>query len=93
MKKIILAATVLINLSFTKVQINHSEYSIHKHTIEHFSHVIKRDAVVYICNGPKAYAYHSNSRCSGLNNCSAEISALNLSNAINRGRRACQRCY
>ena len=92
MKKIILAATVLINLSFTKPNyvLNHHDYA---NIVEQKTENNKRANVVYICTGPKAYAYHSNSRCCGLNNCSAQINSINLSDAINKGRRACQRCY
>ena len=53
----------------------------------------KRESVVYICTGPKSYAYHSHGRCAGLNNCSEEIYSVYYSDAINRGRRACKKCY
>jgi hypothetical protein len=89
MKKIIIAATVLINLSFAGSHSNHSKQHNHTESIE----IKKRDAVVYICNGPKSYAYHSHARCSGLNNCSTQIYAINQSEAQNRGRRVCQKCY
>jgi len=89
MKKIIIAATVLINLSFAG---SHSNYSKHPNQLKN-TETNKRDAVVYICNGPKSYAYHSHARCSGLNNCSTQIYAINQSEAINRGRIACQKCY
>lgn len=53
----------------------------------------KKDAVVYICKGPKSYAYHSRSRCSGLNNCSTEIYEVNESEALSMRRTACQKCH
>jgi len=89
MKKIIIATTVLINLSFAGSHSNHLKQHNHLESIE----IKKRDAVVYICNGPKSYAYHSHARCSGLNNCSTQIYAIYQSEALNRGRSACQKCY
>lgn len=31
---------------------------------------------VYVCNGPRAYAYHRTPYCSGLNRCSTEVSKI-----------------
>ena len=88
MKKIILSALVLICLSFT---INYSNNS--NELEKQNSDSRQNESTVYICNGPKSYAYHSNGSCSGLNNCSTQIYAISLSEALNKGRRACQRCY
>ncbi len=93
MKKLVLGALVLLNLAFTRIHSNNKHKVDFDNHNQHSSSINKRDAVVYICNGPKAYAYHSHAGCSGLNNCSTQISAINLSDAINRGRRACQKCY
>ena len=47
---------------------------------------------VYICTGSGDYAYHSNSSCSVLNNCQAEIVSINL-NEAKKKRSACNICY
>jgi hypothetical protein len=52
------------------------------------------DQIVYVCNGPYAYAYHSISNCSGLNNCSAEVQYTNESYATyTMGRVPCCKCW
>ena len=51
------------------------------------------DTYVYICTGKYAYSYHSTKNCSGLNNCSAEIKKVTLSQAKEKGRKPCQKCY
>lgn len=93
MKKLFIAALVLINLSFADARVNHVipiKYNPH-HGYAH--KILKDQNTVYICNGPKSYAYHTRSTCSGLNNCSTQIYAITLSDALKRGRRACQKCY
>lgn len=93
MKKLFIAAMVLINLSFTEAHVNRTLPSNKFSHRGHVHSINNRQTTVYICNGPKAYAYHSSSYCSGLNNCSTQIYAISLSDALNRGRRACQKCY
>ena len=48
---------------------------------------------VWICTGSKAYAYHSNRNCSGLNRCGKCIVKVTLAEAKERGYRPCKRCY
>lgn len=48
---------------------------------------------VYICTGPKAYSYHSNRYCAGLNNCTAQIKEVTVSYAKSIKRKPCKRCY
>lgn len=52
------------------------------------------ESYVWICMGPKAYAYHSRRSCSGLNRCSCEIKKVTLAEAkrLGRGKR-CGKCY
>jgi len=91
MKTLAIGLVGLVLLSFTFLSngtTNHLNSA--QNSINQFS---KKDATVYICNGPKSYAYHSHSRCSGLNNCSTQIYAINQSEALNIGRTACQKCY
>ena len=88
MKKIILSTLVLFCLSFT---INYSNNS-NELEIQN-SNSRQNESTVYICNGPKSYAYHSNGSCSGLNNCSTQVYAISLSEALNKMRRVCQKCY
>ena len=91
MKTLAIGLVGLVMLSFTFLpngttnNLNSAKNSIHQ--------LSKKDAVVYICNGPKSYAYHSRSRCSGLNNCSTEIHEVYESDAISMRRTACQKCY
>lgn len=51
------------------------------------------DVNVYICTGPNAYSYHSNSNCSGLNKCSVEIKKVTLKKAQEMKRKPCKICY
>jgi hypothetical protein len=88
MKALLIGLSIVLNLSFTVSNPTHQINGLSAVT-----QINKRDAVVYICNGPKSYAYHSHDRCSGLNNCSTQIYAISLSEALGKGRRACQKCY
>ena len=88
MKALLIGLSIVLNLSFTVSNPTHQINGLSAVT-----QINKRDAVVYICNGPNSYAYHSHGRCSGLNNCSTQIYAISLSEALGKGRRACQKCY
>ena len=59
------------------------------------SHILPTNAqIVYICTGKYAYAYHSRSTCTGLNNCKGEIKYTDEYTAVNDfGRKACCRCW
>lgn len=48
---------------------------------------------VYICLSPKAYRYHKNRSCRGLNKCSYNIILVPVSTAENRGYTPCNICY
>jgi hypothetical protein len=91
MKTLAIGLVGLVLLSFTFLpngtnnHLNSAQNSINQSS--------KNDAVVFICKGPKSYAYHSRSRCSGLNNCSTEIHEVYESDAISMRRTACQKCY
>lgn len=91
MKTLVLGIIGLVLLSFTFIQNESRNQSAHEQ-ISNFQQN-KKEVVVYICKGPKAYAYHSHSRCSGLNNCSTDIYSVYYSDAVNMGRTACQKCY
>lgn len=52
-----------------------------------------KDATVYICTGKRAYSYHNNRSCRGLNICNAEIKRVSLEYAKNIGRSPCKICY
>jgi hypothetical protein len=88
MKALLIGLSIVLNLSFTVSNPTHQINGLSAVT-----QINKRDAIVYICNGPNSYAYHSHGRCSGLNNCSTQIYAISLSEALGKGRRACQKCY
>lgn len=45
---------------------------------------------VYLCNGGSSKVYHKRPDCRGLSNCSTQIEKVSISNAINKGRRACR---
>jgi hypothetical protein len=90
MKALLIGLSILLNLSFT---VSNSNRNHQINGLSAVTQINKRDAVVYICNGPNSYAYHSHGRCSGLNNCSTQIYAISLSEALGKGRRACQKCY
>jgi hypothetical protein len=91
MKTLLFGTLGLVLLSFV-YQPNKSFNHPEKTSISTISED-KKESVVYICTGPKSYAYHSHSSCAGLNNCSTEIYPVYYSDAINRGRRACKKCY
>ena len=50
------------------------------------------DGEVYICTGPYAKAYHLDSNCEGLDNCSGDIEKISIVKAENMGRRPCRHC-
>jgi len=52
----------------------------------------KKEAMVLICLSKSSYAYHSY-RCSGLSRCKAGTSSVTVTEAKNRGYRACKLCY
>lgn len=58
-----------------------------------FPDAYKTEGNVYICTSPKAYAYHSDSWCRGLNNCNYSIKLIPASKARSMGRRPCKKCY
>jgi len=91
MKTILFTSVCLILFSFTSIQ-RGAERSKESTSHAHYNEA-RKQTIVYICNGPGSYAYHSHARCSGLNNCSTQIFSIYLSDAVNRGRSACQRCY
>ncbi|TCZ74910.1 DUF5763 domain-containing protein [Flaviaesturariibacter aridisoli] len=51
-----------------------------------------QDRSVYVCTGPKAYAYHFSASCRGLNRCSTAIIEEAVSKAVADRRRPCQLC-
>jgi len=48
---------------------------------------------VYVCDSPKAVAYHSRENCRGLQKCTHDIIAMSVAAAKDRGLRTCQICY
>ena len=48
---------------------------------------------VYICTGEYSKCYHCDIDCQGLSNCSADISEITLSEAMDMGRKECHYCY
>lgn len=51
------------------------------------------EQTVYICTGPKAYAYHLNSDCSlMITNCTGSIKEIQISRAHKMKRKPCGRC-
>lgn len=57
------------------------------------SYFAQGDTYVYICTGPKAYSYHCNRNCRGLNKCQAEIKKVTLTYAKSIKRSPCKICY
>jgi hypothetical protein len=55
----------------------------------------KQTEYVYICLGPKAYAYHSDYNCRGLQRCTHQIIRTTKDSAINYYNRSkpCSYCY
>lgn len=48
---------------------------------------------VYICTGPKAYAYHENPNCPSMKaNCTGSIKEISISEAKSMDRRPCGKC-
>lgn len=54
---------------------------------------VEGDTYVYICTGKKAYSYHCNRGCRGLNKCQAEIKKVTLEYAKSIKRIPCKICY
>lgn len=52
----------------------------------------QQEAMVYICNSSRAYAYHRY-QCRGLSRCKAGTSSITVSRAKGRGFSACKNCY
>lgn len=48
---------------------------------------------VYVCSGPKAKRYHSDSGCKGLSRCSGEILEMSIKDAEEEGRTPCMLCH
>ena len=49
--------------------------------------------VVYVCTGPKAYAFHKKSSCSFMiNSCTGSIQEISLVKAKQMGRKPCNKC-
>jgi hypothetical protein len=68
--------------------------SVNANTSHHYKHhTEKHQTYVYICNSSRAYAYHSDINCSGLNHCTHGISKVTLEEAQKMGRVPCRRCY
>lgn len=57
------------------------------------SNLVHGDTFVFICTGAKAYSYHNNYKCSGLNRCRAEIKKVTLKYAKTIKRTPCKICY
>ena len=48
---------------------------------------------VFVCDSNTSVAYHASDSCKGLNKCSHKIISVTLSEATNKGKRACKICY
>lgn len=48
---------------------------------------------VYVCTGRYAKAYHRNTYCEGLDNCSGDIICIDKKEAIEDGKHPCGYCY
>ena len=71
-----------------------SHYNSHKDSTESQQTYSLDEQIVFICTGSNAYAYHSNTKCAGLNNCTGEIKYTDESYALyNMGRRPCCLCW
>ena len=82
---------IIILLSFLFLTGNIYADFIH---LEKINKARQKDAVVYVCDSPSAYAYHSNSNCSGLSRCSHGIIKMSEKDAVNKyNRRPCKKCY
>ena len=57
------------------------------------SYYVQGDTYVYICTGAKAYSYHCNRGCRGLNQCKAEIKKVSITYAKSIKRSPCRICY
>ena len=71
-----------------------SHYNSHKDSTESQQTYSLDEQIVFICTGSNAYAYHSNTKCAGLNNCRGEIKYTDESYALyTMGRRPCCLCW
>lgn len=48
---------------------------------------------VYVCMSESSVAYHLTKNCTGLDNCTHEIKAMTVSEAVDLKKRECKKCY
>lgn len=48
---------------------------------------------VYICTGKYSKAYHRNTYCKGLENCTGDVICVDKSDAKRKGKHPCGYCY
>jgi hypothetical protein len=66
----------------------------HECFIDSLNAECQNSQIVYVCMGQYAYAYHSTTECTGLNNCKGELKYTDEYNAINTlGRKPCCICW
>jgi hypothetical protein len=59
---------------------------------EYRTNNVERAAIVYVCMGGSAYAYHDH-YCRGLKECEADVEQVEQQEAIRMERKACGYCY
>lgn len=97
MKSILILFLLLgfFNTSFSQTQTLKKKSTVNiKSTVQTKGNHRSDNSAIYICFGPKAYAYHRNINCRGLKKCSVSIESINEQDAINRYHRSqCKICY
>lgn len=92
LKSIFTGLFIIINIFIINAQdLALNEIDAHS---EHVVSNIEINQIVYVCSGQYAYAYHSNDKCPGLNNCGGKILTTNEDAALrSRWNKPCCRCW
>jgi hypothetical protein len=91
-KSLITAFIVISNLLIVNAQdLSYNEIKSHSENVISNNEI---NQIVYVCSGQYAYAYHSNDKCPGLNNCGGQILTTNEDAALSsRWNKPCCRCW
>ena len=102
MKPLILSLILLFSATIfatphipDKPQVKKAETKVETQTNAHeYDNCLSDDTLVYVCTGPKAYAYHKSDKCRAFNNCTGSAVRKTLKQAKEGGwSKPCGYCY
>lgn len=86
-KILTIAAIVLVTLAFTSCD------STPTASVAGLSDTETSIDNVYICTGSSSKKYHKTAKCRGLDACKKTIKKISISEAEEKGRTPCKKCY